>query len=292
MIIVKLIGGLGNQLFQYATGRHLAIKNKTTLKLDLSEFETYKLHAYSLAPFAIDATVASKEEVAHFKRYQRKPGRKWFLYNRLIADQKKYFQERQFHFDPEVLELKDPVYLDGFWQTEKYFKDIEETLRKEITLKVPLAPLSMDMAHRIAAEGNPVSMHIRRADYVKNPETMKFHGTCSIEYYLRAADIISKKVHTPHFFIFSDDPQWVKENIKLNHPTTYVDHNKADKNYEDLHLMSLCKHHVLANSSFSWWGAWLDRNPNKVVIAPAKWFAQTKASVKTHDLTPDNWIRL
>ena len=292
MIIVKLIDGLGNQLFQYAVGRHLAYINKTELKLDISEFETYKLHAYSLTPFCVNATIATKDEVARFQKYKRKPGRKWFLYNRLVANPNKYVQEKQFHFDPDVLSVKGPAYLDGFWQTEKYFKEIEQVIRKEVALKIPPSPLSAELVGKIKAEKNAVAVHIRRGDYANNPNTLKYHGTCSIEYYMRATKYLADKIGTPHFFIFSDDPTWVKENIKLAFPTTYVDHNKADKNYEDLILMSTCKHNIIANSSFSWWGAWLNTNPDKIVVAPEKWFNSTKAGTQTHDLIPETWTKM
>lgn len=291
MIIVKLIGGLGNQLFQYALGKHLSILNKTDLVFDVSEFETYKLHAYSLDHFNIKARIATAKEVSHFRKYKRKSGKINFLYNRLIANQKKYFQEKQFHFDLDVLRVRNATYLDGFWQTEKYFKDIETIIREEVTLKAPLSPLSQKIAEDIASK-NAVAMHIRRADYVKNPETLKYHGACSVDYYMKASALIAEKIEAPHFFVFSDDPQWVKENIKLNFPTTYVDHNKADKNYEDLTLMSLCKHNIIANSSFSWWGAWLNRNKNKIVIGPAQWFNEVKKSVSTRDVIPDTWIKM
>lgn len=137
---------------------------------------------------------------------------------------------------------------------------------------------------------NAVSLHVRRGDYVSNLTINQFHGTCSLEYYNQAIAQIAKKVETPHFFVFSDDPEWVKSNLKIDYSITIVDHNNADKNYEDIRLMSLCKHHIIANSSFSWWGAWLCRNPNKIVIAPLKWF--NDKSINTTDLIPDGWIKI
>lgn len=291
MIIVKLIGGLGNQLFQYALGRNLANINNTELKLDISGFSDYKLHAYSLNHFNIVEKFATEEEVRGFKKYQRRPGKVWFLYNRLIADERKYVKEKQFQFDPQILKIGKDAYFDGFWQTEKYFKDIENILRKEVTVKTPLQGKDAETAKEIEATSS-VMMHIRRGDYVTNKGTNEYHGTCEPDHYRKALAIIAEKVSNPHIFVFSDDHDWVKNNIIFEYPTTYVDHNKADKNYEDLRLMSLCKHHIIANSSFSWWGAWLSQNPNKVVVGPMKWFNNPKKKSDTTDVLPNNWISI
>jgi hypothetical protein len=291
MIIVKLIGGLGNQLFQYALGRHLAHIHKTELKLDVTGFEAYKLHSYGLGKFNIVENFATKEEIKRFIKYRKKNGRIWFLYNRLIADKSMYVQERQFNFDPSVLRSKNSAYIDGFWQTEKYFKAIEEIIRKEFTLKTKISDYSAQIASCIN-NANSVSIHIRRGDYASDEKTNKYHGLCSLDYYHEAIKEIAKKIDKPHFFIFSDEPEWAKKNLILDFPATYVDGNKSDKNYEDLYLMSLCKHQIIANSSFSWWGAWLNQNKNKIVFAPKKWFSYTKTSVNTNDIIPDSWIKI
>lgn len=291
MIIVKLIGGLGNQLFQYALGRHLAEIHHTELKLDITGFDEYKLHAYSLGHFTIVENFATKEEVARFQKYKRKPGRRWYIFNKLIAE-RRYIQQRQFHFDPRVLRTGNNVYLDGDWQTEKYFKDIESIIRKEITVKTPLSGKDKGVADAIDATAS-VMMHIRRGDYVSDPISSQYFGTQGLDYYKKAMDIITEKITNPHVFVFSDDHAWVKENIRLGVPTTYVDHNGADKNYEDLRLMSLCKHHIIANSSFSWWGAWLSQNPDKIVVGPKKWFHNPKKkTTSTEDVLPEGWIKL
>lgn len=291
MIIVKIIGGLGNQLFQYALGKHLALLNNTELKLDITGFDEYKLHAYSLGHFNVAENFATEKEIRKFKKYQRRPGRWWFLYNRLIANEHKYVQEKQFHFDPQILEIRGDAYLDGYWQTEKYFKDIEDIIRKEVTVKSPLQGKDTDIAREIEAT-NSIMVHIRRGDYVSNPQANEYHGTCGLDYYRKAIAIIAEKVGTPHIFVFSDDHEWVKNNIVLGYPTTYVDHNNADKNYEDLRLMSLCKHHIIANSSFSWWGAWLSQNPHKIVVGPSRWFNNPKKKANTSDVLPEGWISL
>ena len=135
-----------------------------------------------------------------------------------------------------------------------------------------------------------VAIHVRRGDYISNQNTTEFHGICSLDYYHKAIDEIISKVNDPHFFVFSDDPEWTQENLKIDAPTTYVAHNSSDKNYEDLRLMSLCNHFIIANSSFSWWGAWLSRNESKIVIAPSRWFQDIKYN--DSDRLPEEWKRI
>ncbi len=289
MIIVNLIGGLGNQMFQYAVGKFVARRNQTELKFDITGFANYKLHAYSLGHFNVKENFATAKEITWFKKYQRKKGRVWFLYNRLIANQSIYVQERGFPFNTKILDLKKSAYLDGYWQTEKYFKEIEDVIRSEFTVKTNLAGKNKVAAEEIE-KTNSVSLHVRRADYVTNQITNSHHGTCDPVYYKKAVSIITQKVHTPHFFVFSDDMDWAKKNIILDYPTTYVDHNNAATNYEDLRLMYMCKHNIIANSSFSWWGAWLNGNPQKIVIAPERWFLTDK--MDTRDLIPDTWTKI
>jgi hypothetical protein len=289
MIIVNLIGGLGNQMFQYAVGKYIAHRNQTELKLDITGFEAYKLHAYSLSHFNVIENFAKAKEIAWFKKYQRKKGRVWFLYNRLIANQSLYVQERGFPFNTKILDLKKSAYLDGYWQTEKYFKEIEDIIRKEFRVKDELTGKNKEVAEELKRV-NSVSLHVRRADYVTNATTNSHHGTCNPEYYRQAIDLIAQKVADPHFFVFSDDIEWAKKNITPKYPTSYMDHNNAATNYEDLRLMYNCKHNIIANSSFSWWGAWLNENPQKIVIAPKKWFLTDK--MDTRDLIPNTWIKI
>ena len=137
------------------------------------------------------------------------------------------------------------------------------------------------------SQTNSVSLHIRRGDYVSNQKTNQTHGTCDLDYYQRCITEIEKEVENPYFFVFSDEIEWVKENLKINHPAEYVDQNTGDKSYEDMRLMSQCKHNVIANSSFSWWGAWLNSYPDKIVFAPKRWFASDKHNTK--DLIPEGW---
>jgi len=291
MIIVKIIGGLGNQLFQYAFGRYIAQKNGTDLKIDILGFKEYKLHKYSLRHFNIQELIASQDEVAAIA------GRKQNIWERAIMQvlnkppkfPQTYIEEKHFHFDPDIMNLPDDVYLDGYWQSEKCFAGIEPVIRQEFTIKTPQTGKDKELAERMAS-CESVSLHIRRGDYVSNSNTNRMHGTCKLEYYYHSVEVLTQAVKSPHFFIFSDDPDWASNNLSLPYPTILVTHNGIDKNYEDLRLMSQCKHHIIANSTFSWWGAWLNPNKEKTVIAPKKWFRDKAKSTK--DLIPDSWIRI
>lgn len=300
MIIVKLNGGLGNQLFQYALGRHLAEKNSTFLKLDLSAFETYKLRNYGLQYFNILEHIATQEEIVAFKYESNswfnklliKIGEKFSFTDYLISifyKKKMVIKESQFLFDPIVLLKKGNIYLEGYWQSEKYFLAIRDILLKELTVKNELNYKTNKIVNKIL-NTESVSIHFRRGDYVNDPLTNEYHGLCSFEYYQKAINQIIQKLPACHFFVFSDDPKWVKDNFNLDYPKTIIDHNDTSNDYEDLWLMSLCHHNIVANSSFSWWGAWLNNYPAKVVYAPKKWFKES--TLNTKNLIPESWFTI
>jgi hypothetical protein len=293
MIITQLIGGLGNQLFQYAIARRIAHFKNCTIKLDLSGFHNYNLRTYCLNHFNIVENIASLEEIASLKRTQRKNLVILTLgfFNKIRPYYKQSFiKERHFHFDPNMMKVSCNAYLEGYWQSEKYFKDIENIIRSEFILKHEPDAINKEISH-IIGNSNSVSIHVRRGDYISNPVTNQVHGVCPLDYYYRAIDKINELIkEPPHFFVFSDDPDWARENLKIEDPVMVVSHNGLDKDYEDLRLMSLCKHHVIANSSFSWWGAWLCTNKEKIIIAPNKWFNANEND--THDLIPDSWIKI
>jgi len=290
MVIVRLNGGLGNQMFQYATGRAVAHRNRTQVKLDVSALEQDAARSYRLHHFNIVESFATPDEVARFTKRD--------LWSRISPRVERYllppykrsvFAERFAHFDPDILRVRGSVYLTGYWQSEKYFKDIEQIIRQDFTLRHTADPDNQKLA-RIIANTNSVSLHIRRGDYVSNPTLFRKYGVCSLEYYQGAVVKVAEEVKDPHLFIFSDDIDWARDNLRLRHPLTFVAHNDADKDYEDLRLMSLCKHHIMANSSFSWWGAWLCTNPGKIVMAPKRWFKMPGRD--TRDLIPDSWHRI
>lgn len=290
MIVVKIIGGLGNQLFQYALGRTIAYKKNTTLKLDITSFKTYNLHNYALSNFNIAEKIATEEEIQRLICPSGMRG----LQSKLIQASKPYYnrscvKELDFNFEPNIIKVSSNVYLDGYWQSEKYFEDIEDIIRNEFVVTSPQEGLNRELGNQIES-CESVSIHIRRGDYVSNSHTNKTHGTCDMDYYLHSIKYLTKTVKTPHFFVFSDDIEWARLNLMLPYPVTFIDNNGPEKNYEDLRLMTQCKHNIIANSSFSWWGAWLNKNPEKIVLAPEKWF--NDSSINTDDLIPDGWIRI
>lgn len=201
-----------------------------------------------------------------------------------------YYPERTFAFDPLVFEQKGSIYFDGDWQCEKYFSHIADEIRAEVT---PVKALSAgtEKTRNEIRSANAVSLHVRRGDYVTDPLAATMHGVCSMDYYAAAIAHIEENVENPHFFIFSDDYAWSVENFKhLKHPVTCIKGSEAS-DYEDLALMSSCRHHIIANSSFGWWGAWLNPRPDKIVIAPKVWF-RNAPKADTKDVYAENWIRL
>lgn len=291
MIITKLDGGLGNQMFQYAAGRRLSCIHNVDIKLDISRLKKSTLRAYNLGVFNIQEKFTQAEEIPRLaSQTTEMKKRALTLWKNLQSMQAlTYVQERHFHFDSEILNLPDNVYLDGYWQCERYFFDIQEIIRREFTVKYPQQGRDQALAELIAASES-ASLHIRRTDYVTNPVANSVLGPCPLEYYYHAVKYLTQTVRNPHFFVFSDEPEWVCKHLNLAHPTTIVEHNGAGKSYEDMRLMSQCKHHIIANSSFSWWGAWLSAYSQKIIIAPRKWFNSPDWDAK--DLIPSTWIRL
>ncbi len=260
MIIVKLTGGLGNQLFQYAFGRSLSTDLKTDLYFDLSHYDG----AYS------KSIIHDFYNLNHFKINQDELK---FLNNIQIADlDTNYYTESSFNEITEFPTLKNlknlkfPAHFDGFWQSEKYFIHHENIIKKDLQFKNPIKGKNKKIAKDIL-DHNSVAIHIRRGDYLNYT---KF-GTCSVDYYENAVKLIEKNVDNPKFFIFSNDHDWVKKNIHIKHPKYHVTHNDVETAHEDLRLMSLCQHFIIANSSFSWWGAWLSSNRDKIVTTPRPW---------------------
>jgi hypothetical protein len=292
MIISQIIGGLGNQMFQYAAGRALSLERNQPLLLDIARFAGYGLHqGFELERvFLRQVKIATKAEVYSILGWQSLPGIKRVLARPCMTAflRDGFVVEPHFHYWPEINQVPNDCYLVGHWQSEKYFQKHSSKIRADFTFKLPLSGKNADIAEQIGRV-NAVSLHVRRGDYVKNPKTTATHGLCSLDYYHTAIRYIYETVEQPYFFIFSDDMAWVKEHLKIDAPCQYVDHNQGKESFNDMHLMSLCKHHIIANSSFSWWGAWLNSSPEKIVIAPNKWFANQN-NIK--DLLPNDWVTL
>lgn len=292
--IVKFNGGLGNQMFQYAFALSLEDKFDTKVYMDMSWFEDVKTHTnvvartFGLDVFNTKCQAASKEDLNKviYPNFKSK-------FTKTIA---KFFPDR---FDVNFIREKNPYlvnknllkypnyfYYEGYFQNEDYFKHLRKRLLEEFSLKEELDERNKEVLEKIK-QTNSVSVHIRRGDYVTLETVKTVHGTCGKEYYENAIKYISKKVENPHFFFFSDDIEWVKAQMELDFPYTIVDFNK-EKGYFDLELMRNCKHNITANSSFSWWGAWLNENPEKIVIAPKRWTLK-KQSCK---IVPSDWVKI
>jgi hypothetical protein len=290
MIYVYLTGGLGNQMFQYAAARALAEKAQSKVCLDLlflnSKQDGVTKRKFELDALNINAEYASKSE----SDYIRRSGSRYLKYLNIFHSQKiSIIKETGFGYSPIVHKPNEDICLMGYWQSEKYFAGIKEIISKELSPKKEAHGKNKVMAEEIS-KVNSVSLHIRRGDYVSNPLTNSVHGVCGVDFYLNSIKYINEKVDMPHYFVFSDAMDWCRKNLNPNAPVTFVDHNLEDNSYEDMRLMTLCKHNIIANSSFSWWGAWLNRNPEKIIIAPRKWFNDN--SKNTNDLLPEGWLRI
>jgi hypothetical protein len=310
MIIASIFEGLGNQMFQYAAARYLAEKHSTVLKLDLSSFELNKRRKYSLHCFNIQENIATQNEVDDLLKKSQKKGKnliKKILGRSATQTNTGLLQERYFHFDPYILEAPNNVYLNGYWQSEKYFSEIRDILLSEFTFKYPQTSQNRELSEKIRLNES-ISLHVRRGDFIRNKETYQFHSICSLDYYQHCIDYISREVNKPYFLIFSDDQEWVRANIQLNFPFTIVENNNGFRSYEDLRLMSECQHNIIANSSFSWWGAWLNSNPGKIICTPEQWFKEKISGTKyllpegfipiykdnhvdIKDLIPESWLK-
>jgi hypothetical protein len=296
MIVVRLMGGLGNQMFQYALGRRLATERRTELKLDLHflldrrPVENFVFRDYALDVFKLTAKLARD---ADLKRIVSPPAGRWErAWDRLTrGDPFVTLREKQaFVVDENVLRAPRNAYLIGYWQNEKYLAPIARTLRNEFTFRRRLDGVCLPLAERLMFS-NAVCLNVRRTDYVSNPDANAFLGVCGLDYYNRAVQVIASRVPDPEVFVFSDDVEWCKGHIRLDYPTTIVTHECAGQKFDHyLHLMTLCKHFVIPNSTFGWWAAWLCTYGPKIVVAPGKWV--NDSAVDTSELTPAGWWRI
>ncbi|MCO5230107.1 MAG: alpha-1,2-fucosyltransferase [Chitinophagales bacterium] len=294
MIKVLLRGGLGNQMFQYAFGRALAIQNQSQLVLDTSYLDSklpLKKWAtpmkYELGVFNIDAQLKTN----FFQSPFLYPFAKAEYIIKDFLNQKRYevLIEEGINFNADYLLKKGDLYVKGHFMSEKYFEAYSPIIRKELCFSQEFKGKDKELGLHIA-ETNSVSIHIRRGDYLsiqKNVE--KFHHL-DLDYYYKSIAYISERISSPVFFIFSDDIKWVKSNLKIDFPCVYIDNEKDRDAYLDMHLMSLCKNQIIANSSFSWWAAWLNSQKSKIVIRPNKWLKGI--DVNSMGFFPEEWIIL
>lgn len=283
MKIVRILGGLGNQMFQYAFYKALEKRHKKVLA-DLTLFKDYELHnGFELNDvFGIDLREAPQFIINLYDT----PNKKWlFRKLRRIINLKNTYKEEihEFLFDPSFLSDPKPRLYYGYWQNEQYFEDID--IRNDFKFKSPLSEKNQQILNRIE-NTQSVSIHIRRGDYVNHP---LLGNICELPYYQAAISLMDSKLKNPSYFIFSNDITWCKTHLSLE-KATYIDWNTAKDSYIDMQLMSACKHQIIANSSFSWWGAWLNQNPNKIVIAPDKWINGEKFN--NSEIVPKTWIKI
>lgn len=295
-IIVHLVGGLGNQIFQYALGRHLALANDAALYLDRSAYDDVAapdpaqgIRACGLHHFA----VAGK-----FVRFERGvsgiSSKLWYKFSRVAEKNRPYYarrhivepEENYFRFDPALYHLKinGLVVLRGYWQSEKYLLDAAATLRRELVVSA-----GPDEANRAVIrqmdETNSVCIHIRHGDNANSVAASL--GVLPMTYYKTAIRRILDEVTDPHFYVFSDDLAWARQNLDIRQPVTFVAHNGDTRSHEDLRLMTHCRHHILANSTFGWWGAWLGAKDGQVVYAPQRYYQNS--AQENPDLYPPSW---
>jgi hypothetical protein len=321
VVAARICGGLGNQLFQFAAARSLAARCGAQLILDATVFTLpHERRKFALGPYPISAKVISDgyaypptrpvvtlprppgedaPRIGLVDRILYKIGRSGDMVKgamsaaasglRRLAGQPpglRVFVEKSFDYDSAFTRLGARTYLEGYWQSERYFAEIGDTVRRELAL--PYAPNAAN-AQWLARvrESNAVCVHVRRGDYLLIDHFSQ-HGVCSPDYYARAMRLIAERVENPQFFVFSDDLEWCRRHI-TGANVSFVDANPADAAHDELKLMAACRHHVIANSSLSWWGAWLARHERQIVIGPDPWFSAVR---KTPDLFPDGWIAL
>jgi len=281
VVISKIIGGLGNQMFQYAVGKAISKEKNLILKLDITGYVTYKLHnGYRLNLFNIEENIAQNNEI----KYLRGMDNVFFKILRILKLYKKvsYYKEKERTIYDNNIFLCQEIYLDGYWQNEKYFLSIRNLLIKEFTPKEDLSFSANKYLNQIKLVES-VSIHVRRGDYLNHPEI----GILGLDYYQRSIDYMSGRVLNPVFFIFSNDLKWCIESFKFIKNVVYISDTKTE--IDDMVLMKNCHHNIIANSSFSWWGAWLNENDERVVVAPKKWLA---INPKNYKWSPSSWVEI
>ena len=290
MIVIKLSGGLGNQLFQYAYGRALATEFDKELILDTDflldrnkrenfVFRDFDLDLFKLKPYQF---FDDFKKIQFYKK-------SWF---------KKSFvevKEERFSYSPIDIDIKKRnIYLDGYWQSFKYFSSIEDSIRKEFSFLHSFTEDQQLLSNSIKTTTS-ICVNFRRTDFVSVPSAVETHGVPELEYYYTAIETIKAKVGKDvYLFVFSDDIEWCKAHFKVIDPVFFVSHKqyKGERFSAYLQLMSQCKHFIIPNSTFGWWAAWLSQNQNKIIITPKRWFKDETLQSQTQDLRPKEWLEI
>jgi len=295
MIIVKLKGGMGNQMFQYALGRALSLKYNVSLGLVLSyledrtprpKFHKFVFRDYDLDLFNIKAEVLPQAKIPFIHRQNFGPVVALYFDALSNLFNKFFNKKRYFSFDKSILDKGSNAYLSGNWVSPKYFEDIKDIIREDLTLKNKL-PLSIENLKEIIEKENSLCVYIRRRDYVGN----NLYNVIDDDYYNKGIEYINKSSKIDKIYVFSDDIEWCKNNINFKFPTFFVDNKYEGERFVGyLYLMTFCKYFLIANSTFSWWGAWLSKRNGKIVIAPSRWVSDN--SVDIDDIIEKEWIKI
>jgi hypothetical protein len=287
MILARIGGGLGNQMFQYAAARRLAEQHRTGVYLDTWWFQNTPAgqtkRQYELDQLSITGVVSPRR--VYGVREAPLLLKPMVLY-RTFRPRYRAARERYFHFDPDVLTLPDKVWMSGFWFSENYFADVAPIIRAEFAFRSDPSPENRACIEQMAG-CDSVAVHVRRGDYAVESS---WQGLMELGYYRRAAQFIRERCADPTFFVFSDDPEWVRANLSLGGEMCVIDHNRDASGAEDMRLMSMCRHNIVANSSYSWWGAWLNPHPDRIVVGPKRWMANSRFD--TRDVLPADWVAM
>ena len=302
MIITRISAGLGNQLFQYATARAISVKLNRKLFLDNSWYDYIKsiedhsnpnattIRYFLLNYFNIQSRAINKIHLNWIKRLEIRSNNSRF-YKFLLdgpLNNFSYTTINHNNFSLESIQKYPHVYLTGYWQNNDIIEEYKNLIYNDLILKHPLSANNQTYLKSINTT-NSVAIHFRRGDYQSKPKSRDVHASCSNNYYYKGIEHLRNKINNLHYFIFSDDRTWVKNNLDFNANTTFIDNNGPS--YEHLFLMSQCKHQITANSTFSWWAAWLNMNPEKIIITPQYWY-NDKHLNETVIRIPNEWLKI
>jgi len=292
MIISNLVGGLGNQMFQYACGRAISLRTGIPLRLATDQFPLYQQHNgfELLRVFEVSVPQATQEDLVSLLGMQASPWLRRLLARPSMrwATSSRSCNEPDFDYWPGIQKLDNSSYIHGYWQSEHYFADFADVIRNDFTFRADWDALDLAVRERMAS-GPSASLHVRRGDYLKG-KAKNVYAACDVAYYVSAVQLLRGKYPRLNLFAFSDEPEWVEKHLEPEvGRIEVVSHNIGSRSANDMRLMSSADHNIIANSSFSWWGAWLNPNIDKVVIAPKTWFADRRP---TPTLIPSTWIRL
>ena len=294
MRVVKFKGGLGNQMFQYAFAKLIQKKTGEEVKLDYSAYGDLKndsVRVPRVAKFNLSLDAATQNEIDELCKFSHKGNSQSFMYRVKIYAEKTFnkdyiWEASRAYVNPDT--ILDRHYFDGYWQSFRYVDEIFEQLRTDFTPKASLSEKTLATQEKMLSE-NSVFIGVRKGDYTTNKKAMNHFGSFSSQYYVDAMDYIAERVEAPVFYVFSNDVEWCKKNIDWGkHNVIYREPEDQTDDFEELMLMASCKHSVIVNSSYHWWGARLNDNNEKIVCCPDKWFFDDKPI----DIIPDNWVRI